>query len=283
MNRLIVEPDDFIAPNRVRVTGRRARQLVEVIKVGVGTFCKAGVVDGKTGRAEVCEIAPDGSVVLELELDGVPPVPLDTVLAAALPRPQTFAKVLHIATTFGVKEIVFFHSFKVEKSYWQSPRIRPENFRSILLEALEQCGDTVLPRVSFCPQFRQFAETELPRLGAGREILIGHPEDRAGDAPSGLPTALVIGPEGGFTEREVAALLQLPNSRLLSLGPRVLRTEYALAALLGKIPQKLTVSRKGVHALRFAWVTVHFWGDPRAPHFQCSPLARLRLSVLRVL
>ena len=209
MNRLILEPGDFIAPDRVRITGRRFRQLTQVIKIQVGEFCKAGLLDGPVGRAEVCEIFPDG-IVLRPELNLPPPPVSDTVLAAALPRPQTFAKVLHIATTFGVKHLTFFHSFKVEKSYWQSPRIQEVEYRKILLEALEQCGDSVLPQVGFCRSFKAFT-TELPRLAAGKTILIGHPGESVDDALPGRPAVLVIGPEGGFTERELTTLLELPE------------------------------------------------------------------------
>ena len=234
MNRLILEESDFIAPGRCRITGRRFRQLVDVIKCPVGKVCKAGLLGGMRGTATVVSLS-DNEIIFDTDLNEYSPEPSQVRLAVAMQRPQTFSKVLHIATTMGVKKILFFHSFKVEKSYWQSPRILPENFRSELIEALEQCGDTILPEISFCYRFKDFADTELPSFSDGTQMIFGAPG--AEISPShyaGKPVTLIVGPEGGLTAYEEERLTQL-GAQGVTLGSRILRTEYALAALLGKI------------------------------------------------
>ena len=234
MNRLILEESDFIAPGRCRITGRRFRQLVDVIKCPVGKVCKAGLLGGMRGTATVVSLS-DNEIIFDTDLNEFSPEPSQVRLAVAMQRPQTFSKVLHIATTMGVKKILFFHSFKVEKSYWQSPRILPENFRSELIEALEQCGDTILPEISFCNRFKDFADTELPSFSDGTPMIFGAPG--AEISPShyaGTSVTLIIGPEGGLTTYEEERLSQL-GAQGVTLGSRILRTEYALAALLGKI------------------------------------------------
>lgn len=234
MNHLILEESDFISPGRCRITGRRFRQLVDVIKCPVGKVCKAGLLGGLRGTAQVVSLTSE-EIIFDTDLNEQPPEPSGVRLAVALQRPQTFSKVLHIATTMGVKQILFFHSFKVEKSYWQSPRILPENFRSELIEALEQCGDTILPEISFCNRFKEFSENALPAFADGTKMIFGAPG--ASLSPShfaNTPVTLIVGPEGGLTQYEEDVLSKLGASGV-TLGSRILRTEYALAALLGKL------------------------------------------------
>ena len=100
--------------------------------------------------------------------------------------------------------------------------------------ALEQCCDTVMPQVEYHRYFKKFADDELPRLSANRQIYIAHPvcgEDFP-DHPQ-MPALLLVGPEGGFTDYEVSRLLAA-GALGGTLGKRILRTETALPALLGK-------------------------------------------------
>ena len=234
MNRLILEKSDFISPGRCRITGRRFRQLVDVIKTPVGKVCKVGLLGALRGTGEVIEVTSE-DITLRVTLDEKSPEAIPVRLAIALQRPQTFSKVLHIATTMGVKEILFFHSFKVEKSYWQSPRILPENFRSELIEALEQCGDPILPEIKFCNRFKDFSEGVLQDFSSGSTMIFGDPPATRNAAEfNNTPVTLIVGPEGGLTEYETTKLREL-GAIGVTLGARILRTEYALAALLGKL------------------------------------------------
>jgi hypothetical protein len=127
---------------------------------------------------------------------------MDLVLACAMQRPQTYKKVLHIAITMGVKKLVFFGSFKVEKSYWDSPVLSEEIFLRESIAALEQCCDTVLPTVEYHRYFKKFVEDEMPRLSANRTVYIAHPVcGEAFPVQPATPALLLVGPEGGFTER----------------------------------------------------------------------------------
>jgi 16S rRNA (uracil1498-N3)-methyltransferase len=102
-----------------------------------------------------------------------------------------------------------------------------------MIEAAEQCGRTALPELA--------PPVALPALLAGwsadRMLVFA---DEAGGAPAtglGLrwPAALLIGPEGGFSEAERQALLAVPKLRRLSLGPRVLRADTAAVAGLAQL------------------------------------------------
>ena len=113
--------------------------------------------------------------------------------------------------------------------------MQPENLREQLLLGLEQAKDTVLPELRLARLFRPFVEDELPALLAGGTGLLAHPgTGKASPKPLVAPLTLAIGPEGGWIDAEVASLLKA-GLKPLDLGPRILRTETALAALVGKL------------------------------------------------
>lgn len=105
-------------------------------------------------------------------------------------------------------------------------KLNLERLRAHAVEAAEQCERTALPVLE-----------EPRKLDA---VLKDWPEDRilffadeAGGepfAPDPGPAAILIGPEGGFTEEERAAIRALPKARPVSLGPRILRAETAALA-----------------------------------------------------
>jgi 16S rRNA (uracil1498-N3)-methyltransferase len=109
-------------------------------------------------------------------------------------------------------------------------RLNLERLRAHAVEAAEQCERTALPTLD-----------EPRKLDA---VLRDWPEDRAlyfadegGGAPFAPtaqpgPAAILIGPEGGFTEEERAAIRALPQARPVSLGPRILRADTAALAAI---------------------------------------------------
>lgn len=235
VNLLLLNKNDFTAPNRVIISDRRFLQLRDIIGLEEGKSFRAGLRDDLTGNATLLEFSGQ-EAVLEVNLNTPPPPPAPVTLVCALPRPQTFGKVLHGAITMGVKNFYFIHSRKVEKSYWNSSALRPEALEHEIALALEQCGDTISPVLEFRQRFKPFAEDELPQLVQQHEAAIfGHPRATL-PVPmlTGKKTILVIGPEGGFNEFENQTL-EKAGVMPVSLGARVLRTEFAMTALLAKL------------------------------------------------
>ena len=235
MNLLLLNETDFFAPGLVKLSDRRFLQLRDVIGLAAEKSFRAGVVGGQVGTAQVVEFDAD-SVTLSVALEQEPPPDNGITLVCALPRPQTFHKVLHCALTMGVKTIYFIHSRKVEKSYWDASVLAPEAVDKEIRLALEQCGDTIYPQIEYRKRFKPFVEDELPQLIQEVDgAFFGHPRATA-KVPSlpGKRLVLVVGPEGGFNEFE-NNLLASVGVTPVTLGSRVLRTEFALAALLAKL------------------------------------------------
>jgi RsmE family RNA methyltransferase len=178
----------------------------------------------------------DGQALeLEVTLDRLPPPKLPLTLVLALPRPKVLNRVLAAATSLGAARIYLVNAWKVEKSYWKSPRLAEANLLLQRILGLEQARDTRLPELHLRRLLRPFAEDELPGLLAGTTALLAHP-GAAAVCPRAVagPVTLVIGPEGGFIPAEVD-LLGRSGCLPVDLGPRILRVETALAAIVGRL------------------------------------------------
>jgi len=206
----------------------------EVHRAGVGDDLAVGLLGGAMGRGRVLRLE-DRALELELMLDQAPPPKLPLTLVLAVPRPKVLNRVVAAAASLGVARLVLLNAWKVEKAYWASPKMQPDNLREQLLLGLEQAKDTVMPELRLARLFRPFVEDELPGLLAGGTGLLAHP-GTGGIAPMTMapPITLAIGPEGGWIDAEVRSLLAV-GLQALDLGPRILRTETALAALVGKL------------------------------------------------
>jgi len=234
VNLLILQDEDFLEPGRARLEGRRLRHVTEVHRARAGDELAVGLLGGALGRGRVTRLDA-GALELEVELDRPPPAKLPLTLVLALPRPKVLNRVLAAATSLGAARIYLVNAWKVEKSYWHSPRLLEANLLLQRVLGLEQARDTRLPELHLRRLLRPFAEDELPKLLEGATALLAHP-GAAAECPRAVAGAvtLVIGPEGGFIPAEVD-LLARAGCLPVSLGPRILRVETAVAAIVGRL------------------------------------------------
>lgn len=234
MNLLLLEEDDFVAADRALLRGRRLTHLHEVHRAAVGDQLRVGRLDGLMGRAVLLRLEAD-EAELSIELDQPPPAKLPLTLLLAVPRPKMLKRILQTVAAMGVEHLVLINSFRVEKSFWQTPFLAPEKIREQLILGLEQSRDTHLPHVTIEKRFKPFVEDRLPQLAAGTTALVAHP----GPFPP-CPRAiegrvtLAIGPEGGWIPYEVE-MLQAAGLTPVQLGERILRVETAVPALLARL------------------------------------------------
>jgi RsmE family RNA methyltransferase len=238
MNLILLEAADFNAPDRVFLahgSDRRALHIRAILQAKVGDTIKVGALDGLIGSAEVLQIDADG-VELSVKLTDAPPAKLPLTLILALPRPKVLRRILRSVAELGVRDLILLNTYKVEKSYWQSPALATERIREYFIEGLQQARDSVLPSIAFEQRFKPFAEDRLPALATGTEALFAHPDASAAACPLALNRActLAIGPEGGFTPYEVQ-MLQQAGLRQIQLGARILRVENALSTLIARL------------------------------------------------
>ncbi len=234
MNLVLLFPEDFLAPERVRLEGRRLAHMTEIHRAALGDSLAVGVLNGRMGRGTVTRL-DHIALEMEVELNQDPPPKLPLALILALPRPKVLNRALAAATSLGVARIVLLNAWKVEKSYWNSPRLSDENLMAQRVLGLEQAKDTVLPELRLARFFRAFVEDELPILMKDTLPLVAHP-GAVEPCPRSVfrSTTLAIGPEGGWMDAELKSLIAI-GLQPVKLGPRILRVETALASLVGRL------------------------------------------------
>jgi RsmE family RNA methyltransferase len=218
---------------RIATSDRRACHIQQVLRLHTGDSVKAGTVNGQMGTATLTSMDTE-SLIFDTHFHNPPPPPLDLTLILGLPRPKMMRRIVQSVTAMGVKNIVFVNTYKVEKSFWQTPWLSPENLTEQSLLGLEQAIDTRLPAISQFKLFKPFAEDHLPTMIRGREGWFAHPGMSSGppDKPTGM--VLAVGPEGGFTPYETD-ILEAAGLRGFNMGKRILRMETAIPALLGRL------------------------------------------------
>jgi RsmE family RNA methyltransferase len=238
MNLVLLQSEDVVerdgSSGRAVLTGRRIEHLRRVHRAAPGRELRVGLLGGMLGRGTV-EAIDEASASLRFTLDQPPPAKLPLTLLLALPRPKTLRRMLQTAATMGVPRVVLFNSWRVDKSYWKSPQLAPDAIAEQLRLGLEQGGDTVPPEVSVERLLVPFARDRLDGLADGSARLLAHPgAATACPAQVGGPLTLALGPEGGFIAGEVA-LFERHGFTPIALGPRLLRVEQALPALIGRL------------------------------------------------
>ncbi|WP_313284894.1 16S rRNA (uracil(1498)-N(3))-methyltransferase [Stutzerimonas kunmingensis] len=234
MNLLLLDTADFIADDRVLLRDRRLTHLQQVHRAEAGEQLRVGRVGGNMGSGQLLRLDAH-EAELQVSFDQPPPAKLPVTLLLALPRPKMLRRVLQTVAAMGVPRLVLLNSYRVEKSFWQTPFLEPAAIHEQLILGLEQARDTVLPEVIIEKRFKPFVEDRLPQLAADTLGLVGHPGDFP-HCPRAVtqPVTLAIGPEGGWIPYEVDKLAAA-GLQPVQLGERILRVEAAVSALLARL------------------------------------------------
>lgn len=234
MNIVLLEPGQMV--NNAVWQIDRPRQLQHLrqhLDLKVGERLKVGIRQGPRYVTEVLEITEQRILVKPVQPEMVPEkLPVHLILA--LPRPKVLRRIIMDAVTIGVERISLIHSYRVDKSYWQTPFL--QQLDEYVALGLEQAGDTMPPEIQLYKRFKPFVEDVLPTwITAERPAYVAHPY-AAQQMPYAIQhgCSLVIGPEGGFIPYEVD-LLKKNGCQAMSIGNRILRTETAVSNILGRL------------------------------------------------
>jgi len=206
----------------------QAHYLFGVMRLKAGA--RILVFNGRDGEylAEVAETGKrKGALICQQQTRPLQMPPDVWLLFAPIKKART-AFIVEKAAELGAARIC-----PVQTRYTNADRIRQDRLQAHALEATEQCGGTYVPIVD-----------DIRRLDA---VLSDWPEDRqlvfCDESLAGAPEvlsaqtahkkwAILIGPEGGFSDEERARLSALPYVVKISLGPRILRADTAAVAAL---------------------------------------------------
>lgn len=234
MNLVLLEDKDFVDHERVVIQGRRFKHLISVNKVEQNDQLICGLLNDKTGMGVITNIGEE-SLEMTVCLTEPPPDPLPLTLILALPRPKMLKRIIESVTSLGVKKIYLINSWRVEKSFWQTPLLKEDQLRKYMILGLEQSRDTVLPRIYQKRFFTQFVNEELFKISKNTLCMTAHPK-ASNICPSGVNKVitLAIGPEGGFIDVEVATL-EKQGFFSYHIGQRILRVETAVTCLISRL------------------------------------------------
>lgn len=236
MNRILFEASE-IENGLAQFGDERAEHVLKVLHGEVGQILKTGEIDGPIGTSEIVAIEKGVVTVRTNHAEKSLAPWIDLVLAP--PRPRVMKRLLPQLATMGVGKIVLVGAKKVEKDFWGATLLKEENYRPLLIDGLMQAGTSILPTIETRRNFKRFIEDEVDALWPNSTRIVAHPYTKDGDHDhSSFIThhsslLLAIGPEGGWTDEEVA-LLENKGFERYSLGPRILKTDTAVVALIAR-------------------------------------------------
>jgi 16S rRNA (uracil1498-N3)-methyltransferase len=215
-----------IAPS-IDVTGEEFHHAVRVVRLREGEEIE--VFDGR-GRAARGRVGAIGANSLHVDVTSdveSRESPLRIHLAAAIIQLEKFELVLQKATELGAATITPLVTDRVEVRA-ERYRGKAERWAKIVLEAVKQSGRAVIPAVNEPIRFDEFAKKPGTRFVFDAD----ETPDRAPDSLTEV--TLMIGPEGGLSEREIA-IAREAGCTFQRLGPRRLRAETAAITALSII------------------------------------------------
>jgi 16S rRNA (uracil1498-N3)-methyltransferase len=218
----------------VALTEAALQRLVRVLRKGPGDAVVLFNGDGHDYAARLLAVGKRGGEAEVLERQPArPESPLRITLAQALARGEKMDLVLQKAVELGVDAFapIVTERTEVRLDAERSER-RMQHWRGVLAGACEQSGRARLPALSEPRALHDFAAQVVATAPGGDVRLVLDPaQGRALALAPDARVTLVVGPEGGLSERDLATL-RAAGFEGLRLGPRVLRTETAgLAAL----------------------------------------------------
>lgn len=221
-------PQRLMLHQRLVLEEKQSHYLMHVMKVNKGVILKC--FDNQSGEY-TCEIVEIGKKQITIEvaeqIKAYQQVPDIWLLFAPVKKDNTDF-IIQKATELGVRKII-----PIQTRYTISERVKKERFLAQAVEASEQCRRTDLPEIADMIKFEDILQKwdEKRTLYYMDETLKGVPAKEA-FAKAPTPCAILVGPEGGFSDKELQQLHQQSFTKGVSLGKRILRAETAVVSAL---------------------------------------------------
>lgn len=217
----------LVAGQGVALSEGQANYLFAVMRLPLGTGVL--VFNGTDGEwlATVAEAGKRTGRLICLEPTRPQTAPPDLWLIFAPVKKDRTQVIVEKAVELGAARLC-----PVQTRFTNAERLRTDKARAHVIEAAEQCGATFVPPVDEVqPLDRLLAQWPADRrILWADETLTATRTTLAALTPGAW--AILIGPEGGFSEAERTQLRAHPQIVPISLGPRILRAETAAMAAM---------------------------------------------------
>jgi len=229
--RLYVE--EALAPGTAVVLGKpQAHYLRNVLRLGDGD--EVLTFNGRDGEWRATLAVAAKRTALALQEQARPQTaPCDLHYLFAPLKRARLDYVVQKAVEMGVSRLQ-----PVLTRHTQAERVNVERMRANAIEAAEQCGVLRLPEI-VAPVALADAlagiTAERVLVFCDEDAPIADPAAALASASGASSLAVLVGPEGGFSQEERSMLLARPHSVRLALGPRILRADTAAVAALALV------------------------------------------------
>ncbi len=221
--------------SHMQIKGEDAHHINHVLRLQTGNNIIVVDHNGQAGIAEIAHIAGDA---VELSLQQIigehKEPPIEVCLAQGLPKGDKMEYIVQKAVELGVSRLIPLSTERSIVKYDSTKQIeRVKRWQKIAVEAAKQCGRTNVPVVEPVQSLKQVL-TSSARDTVVLMLYEGQAQQGLKDALAHCPASsylLLIGPEGGFSQKEVNLCRDFHTS-IVTMGPRILRAETAAVAAL---------------------------------------------------
>lgn len=235
--------EDQVSGDEVMLSGADAHHLKDVVRVKTGERVRISTDSGENYLCEYEGGEADSAILRIIDrAASTTELPFHIYLFQGFPKKDRFENIIEKTVELGVYEIVpVAMRFCVAKLEGSKASGKLERYGAKAMAAAKQAKRSVVPQVREILSF-----DEAVRMAETMDMVIVPYENAAGmggirelmaetDALAGKDIAVFIGPEGGFAPEEIEGLRELNNSRVISLGQRILRTDTAAILAVGML------------------------------------------------
>lgn len=231
MHKFFVSAENFY-DDEVCIKGDDVKHIYKVLRLNVGDRVNINNCSGKEYLGEIQEIKKDSvkvKIIEELKVFNESPV--EIYLYQGLPKSSKMDIIVQKSAELGVLKVTPIITERVVTKGEINEFKKVDRWNRIALEACKQCKRSIIPEVAVPMNFNDMVQ-EIKDMDL--KVVPYENEDNFGikgmcqkiNRSSIKKIAVIIGPEGGFEETEIELLRQI-DSNIVTLGPRILRTETA--------------------------------------------------------
>lgn len=242
MQRYFISDEDW-TEREVLLKDNNAHHITRVMRMAVGEEI---ICNHPEGKAAICKISQMTNEIVHATiktwLDTDAELPIQVTIAQGIPKGNKLELIIQKGTELGANGFYLFQADRsIAKWNEKNAEKRINRYEKIMKEASEQCHRNIVPSIEGALTIEQL----LDKKQAFDSVMFAYEEEAKTNNYSSLSSALkkvnkndkillFIGPEGGFSDREVQ-LLKTNDCTPVRLGKRILRTEtaslYALASI----------------------------------------------------
>ena len=233
MNRILLRPEQLSSGETAVLSESQSTHVRRVLKLGLNDTLRIGQLNGPIGHGRITQLETK-RIHIHCAF-GETPATSKVDLLLAMPRPKVMKRLWPALASIGLGRIVITNAARVERNYFDTQWIDPAFYTPLLIDGLQQSGDTHLPQVQIQMRLKPFIEDDLASEFPDAMRIMGDPYDRDAQhrlCPGPEQRILVaVGPEGGWDDYE-CRLLATHHFHTVSLGWRILRSDTACISLL---------------------------------------------------